>query len=121
MGQEFALNKPIYEQISEMVISDVLRGKYAEGERLPSVRDVAMKLGVNPNTVQRAYAELERLKVTEIRRGGGSYVALNAEKAAEIKKVLAEEKVRIFFAEMAKIGYSKEESVEYFKEMKLSE
>ena len=121
MGQEFALNKPIYEQISEMVISAVLRGKYTEGEKLPSVRDVAIKLGVNPNTVQRAYAELERLKVTEIRRGGGSYVALSAEKAAEIKKSMAAEKARSFFAEMAKIGYSKEKSVEYLKEMKFGE
>lgn len=117
MEQSFVLNKPIYEQIAESVISGVLCGKYEKGERLPSVREFALRLGVNPNTVQRAFAELERLGITEVRRGGGSFVICDAQKAERIKKELAQTRASAFFGEMAKIGYSKKQSVQYLREI----
>lgn len=49
----------VYESIIESIKRDISLGIIAEGERLPSCRDMAMKLGINPNTVQRAYSELE--------------------------------------------------------------
>lgn len=66
---------PVYAQISEQMLGAVARGDVASGERLPSVRDVAAALALNPNTVNRAYAELERLGVVETRRGRGTFVA----------------------------------------------
>ncbi|MGR4065168.1 MAG: GntR family transcriptional regulator [Vulcanimicrobiaceae bacterium] len=66
---------PVYVQLREQVLSALARGHVANGERLPSVRDVAAELNVNPNTVNRAYAELERDGVVETRRGRGTYVA----------------------------------------------
>lgn len=66
---------PVYAQLREQVLAALARGDVRRGERLPSVRDVAAALSVNPNTVNRAYAELERDGVLETRRGRGTFVA----------------------------------------------
>ena len=64
---------PVYAQLCEQMRSAIFRGEVAPGEQLPSVRDVAARLGINPNTVNRAYAELERDGAVETRRGRGTY------------------------------------------------
>ena len=66
---------PVYAQLSEQVLGALARGEARAGERLPSVRDVAAALGVNANTVNHAYAELERIGAVETRRGRGTFVA----------------------------------------------
>jgi GntR family transcriptional regulator len=66
---------PVYVQLREQFIAAVGRGDLVRGEQLPSVRDVAAAIGVNPNTVNRAYAELERTGVVATRRGRGTFVA----------------------------------------------
>jgi GntR family transcriptional regulator len=66
---------PVYAQLCEQLMAAVARGSLRRGEQLPSVRDVAATLGINPNTVNRAYAELEREGVVETRRGRGTFVA----------------------------------------------
>jgi GntR family transcriptional regulator len=66
---------PVYVQLREQFLAAVGRGELLRGERLPSVRDVAAAIGVNPNTVNRAYAELERTGVVATRRGLGTFVA----------------------------------------------
>ena len=66
---------PVYVQLQEQVLAAIVRGELRGGEQLPSVRDVAARLGVNPNTVNRAYMELERAGAAETRRGRGTFVA----------------------------------------------
>jgi GntR family transcriptional regulator len=66
---------PLYVQLGEQVLAAVARGELRRGDRLPSVRDVAGELSLNPLTVNRAYAELEREGVLETRRGLGTFVA----------------------------------------------
>jgi GntR family transcriptional regulator len=66
---------PIYRQIMDGVRYAVAGGALAAGDRLPSVRDLATALGVNPTTIQKAYGELEHLGVIETRRGQGTFVA----------------------------------------------
>lgn len=66
---------PVYAQLSEQVLGAVARGELQIGEQLPSVRDVAAALGVNANTVNHAYAQLEGIGVVETRRGRGTFVA----------------------------------------------
>lgn len=66
---------PIYVQIETQVKNAVAAGALKKGETLPSVRKLALKLGVNPNTVARAYQELEREGVIGTVPGGGTYVA----------------------------------------------
>jgi GntR family transcriptional regulator len=67
---------PVYAQLYEQVLAAVSGGSLSRGEQLPSVRGVAADLGINPNTVNRAYAELEREGVVETRRGRGTYVTM---------------------------------------------
>jgi GntR family transcriptional regulator len=66
---------PVYVQLAEQVLHALARGSLRNGDRLPAVRAVAASLGVNPNTVNRAYAELERDGVLETKRGRGTFVA----------------------------------------------
>lgn len=73
----------VYENIIEQIKRDILLGIYAEGERLPSCREFAMKIGVNPNTVQRAYAELEEKGYVCSIPKKGVYVQGKAEASGE--------------------------------------
>lgn len=66
---------PVYAQLAQQVVAAIARGDVAQGEKLPGVRDVAASLGINPNTVNRAYAELEREGVLTTERGRGTFVA----------------------------------------------
>lgn len=67
--------RPIYVQIKESLCRLILTGAMAEGERLPSVRELAMELTINPNTIQRAYRELENEGFIYSMTGKGSFVA----------------------------------------------
>lgn len=71
---------PIYEQIVAQVIFGVAEGTLEVGALIPSVRDLAVRLGVHPNTVARAYQELERRGVVTARRGKGMEVTLDAQR-----------------------------------------
>lgn len=82
---------PVFRQIVEGLQSSIAAGVYQVGEILPSVRVLALDLQVNPNTVQRAYEELERQGVIEAKRGVGKFVARNGPREA---KDQAEETVR---------------------------
>jgi GntR family transcriptional regulator len=75
---------PIYLQIAEAVRSAIAAGVYRPGESLPSLRALALELHVNPNTVQRAYDELEREGLIYSRRGKGLFVAEEGTSSAQI-------------------------------------
>jgi GntR family transcriptional regulator len=78
---------PIYAQLGEQVLAAVARGDLGRGDRLPSVRDVAAELALNPLTVNRAYAELERQGVLETRRGLGTFVAARKRHGAAVPRL----------------------------------
>lgn len=86
-------SRPIYEQITERYKVLILKGVLAPDEQMPSVRKLAMELSTNPNTVQRAYMELERQGFLYSVRGRGSFVRgssdLHAQKRAELAGRLA--------------------------------
>lgn len=67
--------RPIYEQIVDNVEMLALRGALPAGSQLPSVRQLAMELSINPNTIQRAYAELERRGVIYSAKGRGNFIS----------------------------------------------
>lgn len=67
--------RPIYEQVVERFQELIVRGVMEPGEQMPSVRSLAMELSINPNTIQRAYAELERRGFTYTVKGRGSFVS----------------------------------------------
>ncbi|HBE54666.1 MAG TPA: GntR family transcriptional regulator [Prevotellaceae bacterium] len=80
---EFKEQKAIYLQIAERVCDDILAGKYHEGERLPSVRELAMESEVNVNTVARSLEWLQQKGVAVTRRGLGNFVAQGGTQAVE--------------------------------------
>ena len=67
--------RPIYEQVVDQVESLALRGALPSGSQLPSVRQLAVELSINPNTIQRAYAELERRGVIYAAKGRGNFIS----------------------------------------------
>lgn len=94
---------PVYVQLTEQVLAALARGDVRAGERLPSVRDVAAALGINPNTVNHAYAELERAGAVETRRGLGTFVAVRRRPPAAVGLV---ELAEPFVARAQALGYA---------------
>ena len=84
---EFQKQKPISLQIADRLMEQILNGEPAAEERMPSVRDVAASMGVNPNTVMRTFDFLQGEEIIYNRRGVGYYVATDAK-----KKILAEQR-----------------------------
>lgn len=119
---DFQSNLPIYLQLMDMVKLQIVSGKLQPGEKLASVRDLAMAYGVNPNTMQKALGELERESLVYTMRTAGRYVTEDAEMIAKLKAELAAQRIDEFFMELRKLGYSKEEIQQqlkrYLEEMK---
>mgnify|MGYP002562983393 FL=1 len=88
----------------------IVSGKLKPGDKLSSVRDLAMEYGVNPNTMQKALGELEWEKLVYTVRTTGRYVTEDEELIHGLRKELAEMRISEFFSELKKLGYSKEES-----------
>ena len=74
----FNESSPIYLQIADKLCDGVLSGLYTAGQRIPSVREMAVAIEVNPNTVQRTYTTLQEWGIVEMRRGQGYFVAADA-------------------------------------------
>lgn len=82
---EFSQPKGIYQQIADQMRDRILQGEWMEGERIPSIRELAVEIGVNPNTVTKSYQTLTEQDVIENQRGRGYFVAGGAK-----KKILAD-------------------------------
>lgn len=106
---EFQSNIPIYIQLMDTIKMQIVSGKLKPGDRLSSVRDLAMEYGVNPNTVQKALGELEWAKLVFTVRTTGRFVTEDETLIHELRKELAEMRIREFFDDLKKLGYSKAE------------
>ncbi|MES9693116.1 GntR family transcriptional regulator [Bacillus toyonensis] len=111
MKTEFSPNIPIYVQVMEYIKKEIVTGRLAPGEKIPAVRELAGKLQVNPNTIQRTFQELEREGIAETRRGTGRFVTMNEEKITELRKEMAEELLDNFINGMNNLGFMEEEIV----------
>ena len=100
--------RPIYEQIQAELRRLMLTGALPPGSRLPSVRELAGQLAINPNTIQRAYRELEAEGYTVSVPGKGSYVSREND-AAKAHKAELMEKLSALTAELHSLGVSEEE------------
>lgn len=108
---------PIYRQIIEQVRRMVAAGTLAAGDRLPSVRELAAQLVINPNTAARVYRELERDGLIETRRGDGTYMSGAAEAMAEReRRHLVRARLEEAAAEARALGLSDQEALELFRE-----
>ena len=108
---------PVYEQIIKQVEEQVLTGILKEGDKLPSVRSLSVKLSINPNTIQRAYTELDRRQLIIIVPGKGSFIS---EKAIEVVGANSREKMtelNKIIRELALAGVTKEEIINNIEEV----
>jgi GntR family transcriptional regulator len=107
---------PIFLQISRNVRALLARGDLQPGEKLPSARDLAQRLGVNPNTVVHAYRELEAENVIETKRGLGTFVREDAPVTA-MRKDLLHAAARTFATEIRRLDVPRDEAVAVLKEV----
>ena len=117
MDHIFDNERPIYVQLVEKIRLEIVSGKLKSGERLPSVRELALIARVNPNTMQKALAELEDEGLVYTERTNGKFVTNNKELIQKVKKELAKEKVNNYLNDMKNIGIAYEEAVKYLQEL----
>ena len=117
MSYCFENDRPIYIQLLEKLQVLIISGNIKIGERLPSVRDLADELKVNPNTIVRAYQELEREGITETRRGMGTFVVENDKNSIlQMKKTIGKNFAEEFIKKMREAGVSDDEIMNLVKE-----
>ncbi len=115
MAWDLDADRPIYAQLVERIQMQIVSGQYPSGSKLPSVRDLAAVAAVNPNTMQKAFAELERSGLIITQRTNGRTVTENEEMIQKIKSELAKEHGDTFIAKMKELGYSEQEAIEMLK------
>lgn len=111
MAWEMNSDRPIYAQILEKIQVRIVCGIYKPGEWLPSVRDLAAEANVNPNTMQRAFAELERSGLVITQRNTGRMVTQDAQLIETVRHTMALSQVNSFFTGMRQLGYSDAEII----------
>lgn len=104
MSAQFKTSKPIYSQIADKIVQQFVRGELIPGEKLPSVREMAIQAGVNPNTIQRTYGELERLGVVETKRGQGTFMTEEIDMKRKLRSDIQREIIALFIENMRSIG-----------------
>lgn len=105
MHWHFRSDLPIYTQLIDQITRAILSGTYAPGERLPAVRDLAAQAGVNPNTMQRAMAQLESTGLIFAQRTAGRFVTEDTAVIAAARSDLAQQRISEFLHAMEELGY----------------
>lgn len=111
MAWIFDEKSPIYAQIAHQIKLQIISGEIKGSQQLPTVRDLAEEAGVNPNTIQRAFTELEREGMVFSQRTSGRFVTDDEERIARERRDLAEKEILSFIAQMTRIGFSQEDLI----------
>lgn len=106
MSWDLDNSRPIYLQIMERIQQDIVSGHYKAGDKLPSVRDLALEAAVNPNTMQKALAELERSGLVYSQRTSGRYISEDKKLLGKIRREMAEEHIHRFLEAMHQLGFT---------------
>ncbi|MCI9174682.1 MAG: GntR family transcriptional regulator [Lachnospiraceae bacterium] len=109
-------DRPIFIQLIEKIQIDIISGQYAPGDKLPSVRELAQKASVNPNTMQKALAELERTGLVYSQRTSGRFITEDIGMIEQLKTTLAREVITEFLEDMRKLGYETKETLSLLEE-----
>ena len=104
-------DRPIYLQLMEKIQLDIVAGVYKPGDKLPSVRDLALEAAVNPNTMQKALSELERNGLVHSQRTRGRFITEDEKMLKHLKESLASEHIREFIEKMKQLGFQEEETL----------
>ena len=114
---DYKSNLPIYEQIIEQFKINIMKGVFAEGDMVPSVRKMAATLGITPSTVAKAYTELERQGVIETIRAKGTFIATNAPKSVPLDIEKNKKKMLSEIIELKHAGYTLNQIQSIIKEL----
>lgn len=106
---------PIYLQIIDLYKKEILKGKLKKGDKILSQREFAKRYKVNPNTVQRAYREMERMKLVKTLRGQGTFIDIDEDMIIKMKIKSAKNYIKTFIKEMNSLGYKKNDVIELVK------
>ncbi|AUS96998.1 GntR family transcriptional regulator [Clostridium thermosuccinogenes] len=104
--------RPVYIQLLELIQANIISGNFKPGDKLPSVRDLAAEAGVNPNTMQRALTELERMELIYTNRTSGRYITSDIGVIKKLKERSAMNIIEEFLDKMKKIGFNEDEILE---------
>lgn len=115
MSWELDNDRPIYLQLMEKIRQDIVSGIYKPGDRLPSVRELALDAAVNPNTMQKALAELERTGLVYSKRTSGRYITEDESMQKQLKTELAVSHIRELLDKMKQLGFEKEEILSFIQ------
>ena len=121
MQWNFSNDLPIYSQLIGQIKVGIVSGVFPPGERLPSVRDLATEAGVNPNTMQRALAELERDGLVYSQRTAGRFVTEDKTMIEQAKRGLARGHIQTFLEAMGRLGYAREEILDLLRQEAMKE
>ena len=105
-------DRPIYLQLMERIQQDLIAGVYKPGDKLPSVRDLALDAAVNPNTMQKALSELERSGLVYSQRTSGRFITEDEKMLKNMKLEVASEHIHQFLEKMELLGFEEEETLE---------
>ena len=108
MEWTFSADLPIYSQLVAQIKLAIVSGVYLPGERLAPVRELSIEAGVNPNTMQRAFAELERDGLVFSQRTAGRFVTEDRAMIEQTKKALAECHIKQFLESMDQLGFHRD-------------
>ena len=111
-------DRPIYAQLVERLKTEIVSGVYPPGGRLPSVRELAATASVNPNTMQKAFAELERTGLIITMRTSGRIATEDTSMINETRRELAEEQISQFLTQMNNLGFDRAEIIQLLSEHK---
>lgn len=111
MAWKFDEKSPIYAQIAQHVKMQIVSNQIKSGDQLPTVRDYAEESGVNPNTMQRAFIELEREGMVYSQRTAGRFVTQDTELIAKMRHEVAQTELSNFVSNMLKIGFNKDDII----------
>ena len=121
MNWQFRSDQPIYSQLVQQLTRAILSGELSAGSRVSAVRELAAQAGVNPNTMQRAMAELEQSGLIYSQRTAGRFVTEDEAVIDECRRRLARQEAAAFRASMAALGYDHEQILQLLQEEKEAE
>jgi DNA-binding transcriptional regulator YhcF (GntR family) len=110
--------RPIWVQLAEILTRRIVSGEYPPGSRLPAVRELAQAAGVNPNTMQRALAQLETDGLAASNRTAGRTVTEDAAVLESTRRHLARQNITLYLNSMAQLGYDADQAAALLKEVR---
>ena len=116
MDYIFDNDRPIYIQLVELIRIEIVSGKFKKGQKIPSVRELALIMKVNPNTMQKALVELENEQLIYTERTNGKYITENEKLIEKVKKELAKKIVNNYLNSMKNIGIDYDSALKYLQE-----